>query len=463
MAGNTRDLTEGAPWKAVMIVSAPMTLGIFAVLSVGIADSYFLGLVGQTELAAVGYIYPVTTAITSLSIGLSAGANATLSQAIGSGESDEAVRRKALQAVGLGSLAALILAAVVWAFADPLFHLIGASDDVLREIRAYMLWWAPSYPFLVAMMIANAAFRAHGDGLTSALIMLGSAALNIALNPVFIFGLWVWPEMGTGGAGLSTFVARAAAAAAALWWAWQKGMIGYCGSPTEDVRSSVRQITRVGAPAAFSNAINPAGLAAVTAAVATIGDAAVAGFGAATRVQSIATVALFALSAGIGPVVGQNWGADKQDRARSAVRATFLMCIVYGIVVGAVLFFLADPISLLIASDEESASYTATYLRVVGWTLGGYGILVTANAAMNARDRALFSMSLSIARIFALYLPLAWLGVWLMGYAGVAAAAALANIVIIWGAVIATRATGLLKIDFGPVKAPAERLERIAS
>jgi len=76
------DLTRGPVWKALAWVSAPMTLGIVAVLSVGLADAYFLGQLGQAPLAAVGFIYPVTTALTSMSIGLSAGANAVVSQAI---------------------------------------------------------------------------------------------------------------------------------------------------------------------------------------------------------------------------------------------------------------------------------------------------------------------------------------------------------------------------------------------
>lgn len=462
MAENTRNLTEGPVWKAVAIVSAPMSLGILAVLSVGIADAYFLGQVGQTELAAVGYIYPVTTAITSLAIGLSAGANTALSQAVGRAEDDAHVRRKALHALGLAVALASIVALLTW-FATPyLFPLIGASDEVMEAVRAYMLWWAPSYPFLVAMMVSNAAFRAHGDGFTSAMVMVLSALVNIALNPVFIFGLGPMPEMGAGGAGASTFVARTSAALIALWWAWRQGMIGWCGNLATDFTRSVRQIVRVGLPAAFSNAINPAGMAAVTAAVATLGDAAVAGFGAATRIQSISIVALLALSAGIGPVVGQNWGAEKHDRAQGAVRFTFLTCVAYGVAVGTLLFAFADPIARLIAGEGEAARFTAQYLAVVGWSLGGYGVLITANAAMNARDRAVWSMSLSLGRIFVIYIPFAWAGVMLAGYPGILAAAGAANVLIIWAALVACRATGLLSLDAAPVRAPAERLERLA-
>ena len=112
----------------------------------------------------------------------------------------------------------------------------------------------------------------------------------------------------------------------------------------------------------------------------------------------------------------------------------------------------------LLASGEEDAAFAATYLRWVGATLFGYGILVVANAAMNARDKALWSMSLSLGRIFLIYLPLAWIGALTLGYGGIIAAAVLANLLAAWGGVIATRATDLVRIDLPLVKTPRKVL-----
>ena len=458
MADDTRNLTEGPVWRAVAVVSAPMSLGIFAVLSIGLADAYFLGQVGQTQLAAVGYIYPVTAAITSLSIGLSAGANAALSQAIGRRDDGSSVQRKALHAIGLGTLLAILIGLATWVSTPWLFRLIGADDAVMAEIRPYMRWWAMSYPFLVAMMIANSAFRAHGNGLTAAAMMSVAAAINLGLDPLLIFGLWGLPELGTGGAGLATLIARVVAAVVAVWWAWRRRHIGWCGRLMKNLRESLREILKVGMPASLSNAINPAGMAAVTAAVATLGEAHVAGFGAATRIQSLAFVPLLALSAGIGPVVGQNFGAEKRERARAAMRVTFGFCLAYGLGAAVLLFFGADWLAGFVASDGEAADHAAAYLRIVAWTFAGYGILITANAAMNARSKAVWSMSLSLGRIGLVYLPLAWIGVVTLGYTGILLAAAAANVLAAWAALIAARATGLLSTDVAVIRGPAQRL-----
>lgn len=434
-----RNLTKGSVWRALARVSAPMSFGILAVLSVGLADAFFLGQLGQAPLAAIGFIYPVTTALTSLSIGLSAGANAAISQTVGKGEDDASAARLAIHALGLGLALALITALGFWWLSGSIFTLMGASDAALTEARAYAPFWAVSFPFLVVMMIANAAFRAHGDGATSAVIMVLAALINIALTPLFIFTF----DLGTQGAAMATAIGRAFGAVIAVVYAYHVGVLSRCPDILTGVLGSLKQVLAVGVPAAFSNAINPAGLSLVTAAVATLGDAAVAGFGAATRVQSVALVPLLALSAGIGPVVGQNWGAQKQDRARQGMRDAWIFCGVYGVIVAILLTVFADRLAGLFIESDDARSYAAQYLSIVGWSLFGYGILVTANAGMNARSKAGYSMGLSLARIFAVYIPFAWVGLLAFGYPGIIGAAVLANVFAVGGAFWCTRRTGL--------------------
>ncbi len=459
---NKGDLTKGPVWRALASMSAPMSFGIFAVLSVGLADAYFLGQLGGAELAAVGFIYPVTTAITSLSIGLSAGANAALSQGVGRGDDDEATRRLGLHAITLGLVLSLTVALVVWAIYPLIFSALGATGTVSKNIAAYVPVWAMSFPFLVVMMITNAVFRAHGDSLTSAWIMVLAAVVNVALNPLLIFGMWGLPELGMTGAALSTLIGRVIAVGLALYIAWRRGLLGWCGRFFAGIWGSVTNILHVGVPAAFSNAINPAGMALVTAAVATVGEAAVAGFGAATRIQSMALVPLLALSSGIGPVIGQNWGAEKQERAQAATATGFWFCMGYGGLVALVLGIFAEPLANVFASGAEDAAYAAIYLRFVGLSLFGYGLVVTANAAMNARDKAVWSMGLSLGRIFALYLPLAWLGALTLGYAGIIAAAVLANVLAGWAAVVSAKGTGLLATQNALLTAPLKMIPQKA-
>jgi len=455
-----RDLNAGPVGCALITVSAPMTLGILGVLSVGLADAFFLARHSDAALAAIGFIYPVIVALVSLSIGLAAGTNTVVSQAIGKGERSAARYRLTLHAMGLAALLSSIVSLLFWLAAPYLFALMGAKGAVLEAVLGYVPFWCLSFPPMVTGMALNAVFRAAGRSEVAATVMSLQAILNVALNPVFIFGMGPLPDLGAEGAGIATFLARSLAFMGLLAFALRRGAIRLNCVPFQDIAQSLRRIGRVGVPAAVSNAINPAGLAVVTAAVAVIGDAAVAGFGAAARVQSLLFVPMLALSSGLGPVVGQAWGADNRARAGDALRLSFGLCLGYGVFVAIGMIFLADPIARVMTNGDGATAYTADYLRVVAWGFFGYGMLVTANAAMNARDRALWSMGLSALRIAVVFIPLAWAGVWLLGYGGILAATVIANLAGAWGALVAARAVGLLRVNWGVVRLPALRLAR---
>ncbi|MGP6087114.1 MATE family efflux transporter [Antarctobacter jejuensis] len=442
-----RYLTSGPVSRALWRVSAPMSIGILGVLSVGLADAAFLARAGDTALTAIGFIYPAIVALTSLSIGLGAGTSAVVSQTLGrDGDDDSRAARLALHSLIFATLLASVTALAFFLAAPWIFELMGATGEVKEAVLSYVPWWCISFAPMVAGMGLNAVFRAGGEAHISATVMTVQSLINIALDPIFIFGLAFVPALGTEGAGIATFIARVLGFAGLLAFALRSGRLSLSRDCLTGIGDSLRRIARIGGPAAASNAINPLGLSLVTSAAATLGDAAVAGFGAATRVQSLLFVPMLALSAGIGPVVGQAWGADLRERAQQAVRLTFTLCLIYGAALSVVLFLIADPLAGLMTGGGAAQQDAATYLRWGSLGFFGYGILVTANAAMNARNRALWSMALSASRIALVYVPLAWAGAALLGFAGITGAFVLANLWAVAGAVFLCHRAGLLAV-----------------
>ncbi len=444
----TRDLTKGPVGRALFRVSAPMSIGILGVLSVGLADAAFLARAGDVPLTAIGFIYPAIIALTSLSIGMGAGTSAVVSQALGRESGSDAIAaRLALHSLIFATALAIVAAFAFYLSAPWLFELMGARDAVKEAVLSYVPWWCASFVPMVAGMGLNAVFRAGGESGIAATVMTLQSLINIALDPIFIFGLGAIPALGTEGAGIATCIARVIGFAGLLTFALRSGRLSLSRNCLTGIGDSLRRIARIGGPAAASNAINPLGLSLVTSAAATLGDAAVAGFGAATRLQSLLFVPMLALSSGIGPVVGQAWGAEKFDRAQRAVHLTFLACLGYGAVLSGALMFAAPWLATLMTDGGAAAADATTYLRWGSLGFFGYGILVTANAAMNARDRALWSMALSASRIALVYVPLAWAGAALFGFAGITAAFVLANLWAVLLALVLCRAAGLLDVS----------------
>lgn len=424
-----RNLTVGPVGSHLLTLTAPMVLGVFAIMSVGFADAYFVGKIGEVELAAISFIFPVTTALTSLGIGLSAGATAVVSQALGAGKANMA-RRLAAHAFAISAGLGICTALAGFILIDALFQLLQAQPEVMPSIRAYLSVWFYGFPLLVLLLVSNALMRAHGNAVVPAVQMTANAILNIALNPVLIFGLGPVPALGIAGAALATVLAFSVTLTGTLWPVFRTFAVVQLSNFSErGYAASARHIGAIGAPAAMANAINPAGLAVITAIVATFGPATVAGFGAAGRVEALAVVPMLALSGSIGAIIGQNWGAKKYQRAARALKLSGYFCLAYGVVIAAILNLFAESIARQFSDSADVYAQTVLYLRIVSWSFFAYGFLIVCNACLNARSKAVPSMLLSITRIGLLYIPLAALGGSLLDQAGVYLGATTANLV----------------------------------
>ena len=172
----------------------------------------------------------------------------------------------------------------------------------------------------------------------------------------------------------------------------------------------------------------PIGLAVVTAMIARFGPEAVAGFGVASRIESLVLVIYYAMSAVIGPFVGQNLAAGKEDRIQLSLRLCASFCIASGLVIAAVLALMSGFLPTLFSSSEEVIGVTRLFLWIAPISYGTYGIVMVVNAAFNGLGNPMPGVVISVTRILVLYVPLAMVGMHFFGVIGIFAAYAVANI-----------------------------------
>lgn len=412
-------------------LALPMMFGIIAVLSVSLVDTYFVGRLGTNPLAALSFTFPVTLAVSSLSIGLGAGAASVVSRAIGASDRDDA---KALStaALCLSVLIVIAISTLGYFTIRPLFSLLGAQGEVLDMIVRYMRIWYMTMPFLVVPMVANAIIRAVGDAFWPSLIMVGAAVVNIATTPAFIFGFGPVPALDIEGAAWGTFVARFTTLIFALYIIIKREkLVDFTLPPIRELMSSWWRVLKVAVPAALGNMTNPVGIAVVTAIIAGYSASTVAAFGVATRVESFACIPMLALSSAIGPMAGQNWGAEQKDRVVRALILSYGMCVIWAVVLTAVLWILGPSIAGIFASDATVADEAARYLKIVPMTLWGYGVVIIGAGAFNALGKSVTGFAFYLTRTALLYVPLSFIGSLLAGseavYIGIALSNALAG------------------------------------
>ena len=180
-------LTEGSVGRHLVAMTTPVLFGITTMMAQGLVDTWFIGRVGDLELAAFGFGFPIIMIVTSIAIGLGAGTSSVVARALGAGD-----QRRARRLSSAALLLSFGITAVICLFGilsiDPLFRLLGATDDVMPLIRGFMRILYIGVPFLVVGMVGMASMRATGDTRLPSLLMVIAALLNIALDPLLIFG-----------------------------------------------------------------------------------------------------------------------------------------------------------------------------------------------------------------------------------------------------------------------------------
>ena len=320
-------LTEGPVGRHLVHMTVPMLLGIATMMGQGLIDAWFLGKVGDSALAAFSFGFPMLMIITSVAIGLGAGTSSVVARAIGAGDHRRA-RRLATDSLLLSFLITASLAAIGILTIGPLFRLLGAPPDMIPMIRSFMTILYSGIPFLVVGMVGTSSMRATGDTRLPGKLMIFGALLNVVLDPILIFGVGPIPAMGLDGAATAALLARGTMFVGTLYFLMHRlDMVSFNKPDPVELRKSWSDILHVGLPAAGTNAIIPVAVAVITAMIARYGPDAVAGFGVASRIESMVLVIYYALSSVIGPFVGQNLSAGKGRRIQLSLRLCALFCI----------------------------------------------------------------------------------------------------------------------------------------
>ena len=409
-------------------MTVPMLVGISTMMAQGLIDAWFLGMVGDRALAAFSFGFPILMIITSVAIGLSAGTSSVVARAIGSG-TERRARRLATDSLVLAFMVTAILGAIGILTIEPLFLLLGAPVDMIPMIRSFMTLLYSGIPFMVVGMVGMSCMRATGDTMLPGKLMIAAALLNVVLDPIFIFGLGPIPAMGLDGAAIAALLARGMMFVGTVYiLVYRLHMVSFKKPEPGELSKSWIDILHVGLPAAGTNAIIPIAVAFITAMIARYGPEAVAGFGVASRIESMVLVIFYALSSVIGPFVGQNLSAGKEDRIKLSLRQCAVFCLGSGLVLAILLAVLSDFLPGLFSDNPEVNHVTRLFLWIAPLSYGAYGIVMGVNAAFNGLGKPMPAVYISVARMIVLYLPIAFVLQQYFGIAGIFAAYALANL-----------------------------------
>lgn len=423
MSNQTAKFVEGSTMRHILVMSGAGSVGLMALFVVDLLDMLFISMLGQVELAAaVGFAGTLTFFSTSVSIGTSIAMGALVSKAIGAKDRDHAKQLSVSIMMTAFAISSLVTAAM-YIHIPELLDAIGAQGLAAERAQAYLQILLPSGPFLALAMAAGAGLRAAGDAKRSMWATLSGGIVNAILDPLFIFGFGWNIE----GAALASVIARFTVLYFSLYPLIRSHEL--VAKPSiAHWRFNLRPILAIALPAIITNTATPIGNAIVTTGIAQYGEDFVAGFAVIGRLTPVCFAVIFALSGAVGPIIGQNFGAERMDRVKETLNNSLLVTTAYTIAVCILLYFLQDFVISMFSLQGDASIIVAAFCSYVAITFTFNGALFVANTSFNNLGKPLYSTALNLGKATLGTLPFVYLGSQWYGALGVLYGQALGNV-----------------------------------
>ncbi|MBZ5488268.1 MATE family efflux transporter [Halomonas aquamarina] len=404
----------------------PMAIGVLALLGFQLVDSAFIARLGTAPLAAQSFTFPLSFLIIGIQVGMGIAIAALISRALGGNEHDRAKRLSCLVLLAGGGIIGVICIGL-WLFHAPVFRQLGADTTALAYIRIY---WGPQLlsAWLGALLyFMYSVFRAYGNTRLPGKMMVLSSVANLVLDPLLIFGVGSWEGWGLPGAAWASCIAFTLGLVITTQKLIRKQWVARAGI-WEEARRSWRPYMGIAAPAMVSQLMPPLASMLTISVVAGLGDTQVAAWGLASRLETLSLMVILAMTMSLPPWLGRCYGAGDWGQIQQLMRLALKVALAWQLTLGVLLALCAPWLAMALAGTPNVQSELTLLVRFLLPSYAALGVCMLVVSAGNALGWPLRAMLLSSARLFVFYLPCLWAGAQLAGWLGLAAGAALGNL-----------------------------------
>ncbi len=381
----------------------PIIVSMLSHTAMALADTIFLGQLGTAPVAAIGLALTCLWVVQAFGNHVLGGVKITVAQATGADDAPLG-RRLAWQGLWLAGLIGLVGASLSPA-AEPMFALFGASDEVTRQAATAFAIQVLGAPLLFVMTALTGYFQGQGDTRLPMRATILANGVNLALDPLFIFGAGPIPDMGIAGASLATVLGCAAGAVFLLYHAWGS-LVGTSKRPD---RKLLAWIWRVGGPLGLRAALEVGAFAVFAAMLARAGDDQLAAHVIVLRIISVSFLPGYGLGDAAAVLVGMAIGAGRHELVGETFRAALTLGLAF--MGGWAVVFVVIPDVLLAPFDPapEVASIARNLLLVAAGFQLFDAIAMIAQGVLSGAEDTRFVMLTSVLAAWFVMLPAAYL------------------------------------------------------
>jgi putative MATE family efflux protein len=372
-----------------------------------IVDAFFVARLGSSALAAVGLTESVLEIIYAVAIGLAMSTTAMVARRIGE-KNEEGAARAAVQAIIVGIVISIVFGAAGFIFAPDLLRLMGGDEQVVAVGTTYTRIMYGGMIVIMLLFLNNAIYRGAGDAAMAMRSVWLANGINVVLDPLLIFGIGPFPELGLTGAAVATTIGRGIGVAFQL-----RGMSR---GPRLQVRRRhlvfdlevARRLLRISVGGVGQMLVGTASYVGLIRILATFGSVVLAGYVIAIRIVIFIILPAWGVANAAATLVGQNLGARKPDRAERAVWVTGAWNMAFMAVVTVVFVAFAGAIVAPFSADAETTAVGTRALRIISYGYIFYAWGMVMLQAFNGAGDTATPTKINFFVFWIFQIPLAW-------------------------------------------------------
>lgn len=400
-----RDMILNGKLGTIIIKLAfPIMLNNLIQTVYNITDTYFVSQLGDTEVAATGFVWNLIFLVISVGMGLSVAGRSMISQYVGAHD-EESARHTEAQLFSFLSLLGMAVSLIFYIIAPFIIKLMGAEGDLYTYSLTYMRIIMLGMPFSYLYFAFSSAKNARGDMVTPMLIGAVSVVLNIALDPVCIFD-WGF-GWGVAGAAIATTFARSIIAIAVIIGI-SMGKFGMKLS-LSDLRFDkivIGKILKLGIPASVGQATAAIGFTIMMVMVKSFGELTLAAYVIGSRVNSVVLMPLMGIGWGLTTIAGQNLGAGNINRVKSAFKWSIGYSMIFAVVGGVLMALTTEGIMEIFSDNPIVIEQGTFFLYMIILALPLMGIFQSMIGLYQGTGHTKFSSIMMIGRLWVLRIPM---------------------------------------------------------
>jgi putative MATE family efflux protein len=374
-----------------------------------LVDTFWVSKLGYRAIAALTIVLPYHVLIMAIGVGIGIGIGALTSRRFGE-RNIEATNHAAGQIFSLAGFYGIIFIIAAFFFSEPILTIIGATPDIMDFATQYLVVLGFGTPFMFFLLMGSSLLRGSGDAVRPMVFTIIAQVANIILDPLLIFGLGPFPEMGIRGAALGTVIGQLLGAGLIFFYI-VSGKSAYQIKLThlKPSLSIQRDIYRVGFPSMIMLITESVCFALFNAILSAFGSLALAAIGITIRISDLAFMPILGASQGLLPIVGFNFGARLWKRLWRAIKLASGGMVLLMSVALLVLEIYAPNLIGIFSDDPELIAIAVPAMRIVMSTLVIAGPTVMFVTAFQGLSKGKEALILSLVRQFVFLVPLIFL------------------------------------------------------